>query len=967
KRIRQWATWAGTTIPALVDPYLTLLRVSRNLREMPRIPSVSCSCDDTVKRKTLSVLCVHFESIEKIEIHVCECQPAPLQLLNRGMFPCAPCAPSLAVDLRVLDFVTTLFVRMPPNVTAWCDAVEVFLDGRGYKLDTRNSIRRRFSNTLLWYGSLQSASKIYVTAYLEETRTGLIEEGTIRDTRGGEECEERQGEREERRTRTTIEDVDDVDELVAAGVGLGLEDPVLEEVQEGASDGGNDSEGSTEAGRGSAGGSTSDDGKKEGGAKRPSEYLRQRCPLCFGGQISHDPDVLTRHYSADVIVCLDACFTQKRRKNRDGRRDPPRAHPESVFIPDDDVRAMRDFVEERRGPTKGGDGGPTPAEGAEDGYEAGLRVPNSVLNECGDSFRAADEKREAASTQFFGDTGLMALLCRHDRVLWLINMNTAGERQYYALALINRLFQHLPPTMTAGILYDIGCQLHRSCVKWDFLAEIRDRITFGISVFHAYGHQWACQVIYHPRKCVGFGLTDGEGCERFWSAIKKLIPVLRVSGYHQRLYVLDTQVKHLDDKSLHGLGGWLSRRWLHCQKKKEDAQVRLEGVDIADETLRREWEAQVEEQTRPAPRRSKNKGKLAVETILALQKSESEYKEAEAALEAQLLGEYDEDVDAGDIAFELSNVRSKIANISANIQRKIAALGATERSNLRRLATNDYVRVRMNARALKKRIRDRLRQRKFELERLERAYRHTVNEKNLRTHAESSVKRREPGILALARAYNKLCDELVSLIKRRKGLPGAVAPARIQREGLFKLDVDDDIWQDIGLDDDENGNGEIPLWLGDDNVREGIRARLELDRCIEEEARLGKERCAMQEWMLEEWMVLKEAKSDADGFDEDMLYQLKLRKEYLLRLCLTWQKMVGGIVPSQPMPESWGPTLEELIDTAVLENTASYEDPEGEDDGDYAGYGEEDEEEEDDSELLEVAEESALADAYKDE
>ncbi|KII96213.1 hypothetical protein PLICRDRAFT_99056 [Plicaturopsis crispa FD-325 SS-3] len=109
-------------------------------------------------------------------------------------------------------------------------------------------------------------------------------------------------------------------------------------------------------------------------------------------------------------------------------------------------------------------------------------------------------------------------------------MTTAGERQYYALALIKRLFEHLPPTMTVGILYDIGCQLHRSCAKWGFLDDILDRITFGIAVFHAYGHQWACQIIYHPRKCVGFGLTDGEGCERFWSAIKKLIPVLRVSG-----------------------------------------------------------------------------------------------------------------------------------------------------------------------------------------------------------------------------------------------------------------------------------------------------------------------------------------------------------------------------------------------------------------------------------------------------
>ena len=49
-------------------------------------------------------------------------------------------APSLAVDLRVLEFVCLLFVRHSPNQTAWCDAVETFLDGMGYKLKSKVSI-----------------------------------------------------------------------------------------------------------------------------------------------------------------------------------------------------------------------------------------------------------------------------------------------------------------------------------------------------------------------------------------------------------------------------------------------------------------------------------------------------------------------------------------------------------------------------------------------------------------------------------------------------------------------------------------------------------------------------------------------------------------------------------------------------------------------------------------------------------
>ncbi|KAJ7788819.1 hypothetical protein B0H14DRAFT_2397999 [Mycena olivaceomarginata] len=124
----------------------------------------------------------------------------------------------------------------------------------------------------------------------------------------------------------------------------------------------------------------------------------------------------------------------------------------------------------------------------------------------------------------------MAILCRHDRVPWLVNMRTPSEKQYYALALLEMLFQHLPLNIRVGVLYDIACQLHRSCTKFGFLGRYLHRILFAVSVFHAFVHRWACQLIYHPLKCRGFGFTNGEGCERFWHSISKLIPYLRVAG-----------------------------------------------------------------------------------------------------------------------------------------------------------------------------------------------------------------------------------------------------------------------------------------------------------------------------------------------------------------------------------------------------------------------------------------------------
>ncbi|KAF9512971.1 hypothetical protein BS47DRAFT_1372663 [Hydnum rufescens UP504] len=124
----------------------------------------------------------------------------------------------------------------------------------------------------------------------------------------------------------------------------------------------------------------------------------------------------------------------------------------------------------------------------------------------------------------------MALICMHDRVLYLANVTSPGEKQYYAVTLLMALFQGLPSWWKAGILYDIGCQLHRSTLKFCLMPKFSSRIEWGISVFHAFGHQWPCQCIYHPLKREGFGFSDGEGCERCWGALKKLIPILHVSG-----------------------------------------------------------------------------------------------------------------------------------------------------------------------------------------------------------------------------------------------------------------------------------------------------------------------------------------------------------------------------------------------------------------------------------------------------
>ena len=80
-------------------------------------------------------------ALGRVHIQVCKCMSTSQQLVDNGFFSCAPTAPTLAVDIRVLEFVSGLFKRISPNHTAWCKAVDEFLDGQGYKLE--NEVRFR--------------------------------------------------------------------------------------------------------------------------------------------------------------------------------------------------------------------------------------------------------------------------------------------------------------------------------------------------------------------------------------------------------------------------------------------------------------------------------------------------------------------------------------------------------------------------------------------------------------------------------------------------------------------------------------------------------------------------------------------------------------------------------------------------------------------------------------------------------
>ncbi|KAJ7106146.1 hypothetical protein C8R44DRAFT_834353 [Mycena epipterygia] len=676
-------------------------------------------------------------TVEDLELRVCACSPAAVQLMYAGAFPYVPLSPSLAVDLRVLEFAMNLFVQIAPNNTALTITLERVLGNMGFQLEHQTSLRRRFGNCLMWYTHLRTQTKEYYSQIIESTRLQLLDDAE--EDRVGVAPNEEQNLPPSPTVATTPAPV----ETVTPQRVVATSSPPPRGRQANRNRG--------RRIRSSSSGTPTPVPLHTGHKRvrdptpeapqvpfpepprrtRPSEYLRRWCPACFG-DLKHDPATL-----ADVNVCINACFTQKKKKSP---RDPPRKHPQTHFVP-----------EEQAAETGG--------------------IPR----------------------KFFEDTAIM------------VNMHSAGEKQFNVVVLMETLFQHLPLD-----------------IVWGFLSRFMDRLAFAVS----------CQLLYHPRKRAGFGFTNGEGCERFWHSISLFDCQLA----HQ-LYTLDAQIEHADEASLFRLGEWIARRHLHSRNKRREAKKVLTDCGKPLAVLREQWALQVATQTKPLTRRGKKRGEQAVNAVMLLRQAlKTRIAQVDKQRQIYLDAVEEEDPDAAIFQVQYKAVAEALTKSVEKLRQKKVALGVTENQQLKTLATSQYIRLRMNARVLKRRLRDLLRSRKFELDKLERSFRHRVNDQKLYSHTKSAVKCREPTISKVDTEYNKLCSEIRKLIKDGKAPRGAIAPLPIPSAELWQLDVDDGIWQDVGLDDDDGQpGGAPPLWLADEKVREGIKAMLEVDQCNEED------------------------------------------------------------------------------------------------------------------------------------
>ncbi|EJD33013.1 hypothetical protein AURDEDRAFT_77284 [Auricularia subglabra TFB-10046 SS5] len=318
------------------------------------------------------------------------------------------------------------------------------------------------------------------------------------------------------------------------------------------------------------------------GRKDIAQYLVNRCPSCFAAARTGRP-----LSECDFHFALDGNFGH--RHNCTASNCPYIAYDMQSFVPKEFVDAVGAAHDECR--------------------QRPARPYNSVVllaavKACESSHTAADGSRVKCGGEKHDDRGLVAIVCRHDVPLFICNVDTPGEQFKYGLALLLWTSMHLPDNATMLCLYDIGCVAHKIvqsvrtiAVTYDLLGEqLEARVAFATSAMHAYAHQWECQIVYSPRLNPSYGLSDGEGCERLWSRIRKLISNLRSAARQMRLITLDRHVQSVADEIRDDSGRWLGRKWSALKTREYEARKEIALSGHSAQFLREQWAAQREAQ-----------------------------------------------------------------------------------------------------------------------------------------------------------------------------------------------------------------------------------------------------------------------------------------------------------------------------------------------------------------------------------
>ncbi|KAG7088856.1 hypothetical protein E1B28_012810 [Marasmius oreades] len=804
-------------LPTLLDS-LVLYR-DRTVGKADPLPVQVSSCCSTGNciPKQSKLRCYSFYSHRDLTVPYCECCTLPQVLVQNGLFPASPSRPQTAFTIDLLDFYQILWRYSCDAITSFSSSLAMMYSRRGFTLCNQTGGKQHDPIRKPLGFAVQWFDCLQVMLDREMSR--IIDECKPTPSPSATLCEQMPSSTTNHLPTTTETSTPAL--LATARPASYTQSPPIPSVL-----------------------------LKE----ECATVLQRLCPACFGG------DEFGRSFDdgGDIHVALDGNLHHRQLVSA-GEGVP--FYDSERFL----SKLVVDEVGERVAAAR-----KKPAK------RYTPQVPDESIDQCRESYYAARGESKHAASEMFRERGLMGLVCRHDVPLFVASIDTPGEQQKYSIALLETLFSLLPSSATVLALYDIGCVLDRS-MNTDYFS----RLQLATSVMHAYGHQWPCQLRFNPHLKPGLGLTDGEGTERLWAALRKLIGPERQSSAARRKWLLDRALQHLAEERQQELGTWMTTK-LHdnIEVKEAEAEKMLLKVCVPVEELRVHWEQQKEAQTSVrshAPIRLKKElGKVLKlqsevealeETIVTTKHAVKHLPSASADAIATL--------PLLESAHAVLKSRSEDLYLSLNISE-----GFPELKNV----PFEYLQLLLLARDLKINVRKRCIGSFFEWDKLDRAVGGRDFALGTKAHqlTRKSISKRAPALQSAIKKYNQYVDKLKALHKPSYAIP---IPRSLPVELAALRDPESSyLWEDVWIA--RSDSEAAPLWLVDESVRSGIRAMLTLDRCREERVRLESEASNMCKWYGHEFLGIEKAYSSEKYQKYKTIFNLLLLEHS--RLALRW-------------------------------------------------------------------------------
>lgn len=205
---------------------------------------------------------------------------------------------------------------------------------------------------------------------------------------------------------------------------------------------------------------------------------------------------------------------------------------------------------------------------------ATAEVSKPITEVCAHNFKAAGSK--PTSMQKCDETGLFAVICRHDSPLRLMN-SYAGERFDWIVRLIESfqaaVERETGLTNRTLLTYDVACRMQPYLDTHH--PELAKKVRVVVNKFHGMAHELRCQMVYGAIWEMLLAETDGEGPERVWALLKWLVVAGRESSSPIRMLLLEDRCDWLALRKRLTLGMLLYQRYKKAigSRRKQDARL----------------------------------------------------------------------------------------------------------------------------------------------------------------------------------------------------------------------------------------------------------------------------------------------------------------------------------------------------------------------------------------------------------